>query len=299
MCNCEKCGLVFKSNTSLVNHQRGCRLSKIDIENIRFDYIENKNAIHFIEKKYNICFGIIKIILEDNIRSREESRKYKKYTRILSEETKQKISDGRKKYLRENPDKHPWKKNSKFISVPCESFKNILRNNNIKFVEEYSDFKDHNYSVDIAFPEYKIGIEINGNQHYNKDGSLSKYYQKRHNYLVSCGWSIVELHYRVSFDEGKVLEIVDNILNKKATFDFNYDDYLLSVLNKGKYICPKCGNPKVTKSSEYCVSCFGIIRRKTERPILEVLLKDINELGYSKTGRKYGVSDNAIRKWIK
>jgi transposase-like protein len=32
---------------------------------------------------------------------------------------------------------------------------------------------------------------------------------------------------------------------------------------------------------------------------LEILLKDIEELGYSGTGRKYGVSDNSIRKWIK
>lgn len=299
MCNCEKCGLDFKNNTSLSNHQKGCRLNKKDIENIKLDYIENKNSIHFIEKKYNICFGIIKKILKDNIRNEEESRKYKNYNKILSEETKQKISDGRKKYLRENPDKHPWKKNSKFISIPCESFKNILRNNNIKFVEEYSDFKDHNYSVDIAFPEYKIGIEVNGNQHYNKDGSLSKYYQKRHNYLVSCGWSIFELHYLVSFNESKILEIVDNVLNEQPIFDFNYDEYLLKVLNKGKYICHKCGNGKVTKKSEYCISCLGIVRRKTERPTLDVLLKDINELGYSKTGRKYGVSDNAIRKWIK
>lgn len=40
-------------------------------------------------------------------------------------------------------------------------------------------------------------------------------------------------------------------------------------------------------------------RRKVERPEYEVLLKDIRELGYLATGRKYGVSDNAIRKWIK
>jgi transposase-like protein len=28
-------------------------------------------------------------------------------------------------------------------------------------------------------------------------------------------------------------------------------------------------------------------------------LNEVNELGYSSTGRKYGVSDNSIRKWIK
>lgn len=35
------------------------------------------------------------------------------------------------------------------------------------------------------------------------------------------------------------------------------------------------------------------------RPSKEQLLKEIQELGYLGTGRKYGVSDNAIRKWLK
>lgn len=40
-------------------------------------------------------------------------------------------------------------------------------------------------------------------------------------------------------------------------------------------------------------------KRKVERPEYQVLIKEIDEIGYSATGRKYGVSDNAIRKWIK
>ena len=39
--------------------------------------------------------------------------------------------------------------------------------------------------------------------------------------------------------------------------------------------------------------------RKVERPDLETLKKQINELGYVKTGKIYGVSDNSIRNWIK
>lgn len=42
-----------------------------------------------------------------------------------------------------------------------------------------------------------------------------------------------------------------------------------------------------------------ILKRKVERPSLEVLLKEVDELGYRAVGRKYGVSDNSIRKWIK
>lgn len=39
--------------------------------------------------------------------------------------------------------------------------------------------------------------------------------------------------------------------------------------------------------------------RKVERPDYETLCKDIEKLGYVGTGKKYGVSDNAIRKWKK
>lgn len=39
--------------------------------------------------------------------------------------------------------------------------------------------------------------------------------------------------------------------------------------------------------------------RKVERPPLGQLLAEIEELGWCGTGRKYGVSDNAIRKWVR
>jgi len=64
-----------------------------------------------------------------------------------------------------------------------------------------------------------------------------------------------------------------------------------------KGICV-CGNKKFRKS-EKCNTCAGEDRRKVERPNIEDLMKEVEELGYSAVGRKYSVSDNAIRKWIK
>ncbi|BBO78882.1 hypothetical protein DSCW_62990 [Desulfosarcina widdelii] len=40
-------------------------------------------------------------------------------------------------------------------------------------------------------------------------------------------------------------------------------------------------------------------QRKVERPDYKSLCQDIQKLGFVGTGRKYGVSDNAIRKWKK
>ena len=39
--------------------------------------------------------------------------------------------------------------------------------------------------------------------------------------------------------------------------------------------------------------------RKVERPPYQKLINEVNEFGYSAIGRKYNVSDNAIRKWVK
>jgi transposase-like protein len=36
-----------------------------------------------------------------------------------------------------------------------------------------------------------------------------------------------------------------------------------------------------------------------ERPPYEQLLAEVGQMGYCTTARKYGVSDNAIRKWIR
>jgi transposase-like protein len=35
------------------------------------------------------------------------------------------------------------------------------------------------------------------------------------------------------------------------------------------------------------------------RPNKDDLMEDVKIIGYSATGRKYGVSDNTIRKWLK
>lgn len=59
-----------------------------------------------------------------------------------------------------------------------------------------------------------------------------------------------------------------------------------------------CGKKKWRQSS-LCASCFSVSQRRVERPSIEKLKLEIEALGFSGTGRKYGVSDNAIRKWIR
>jgi hypothetical protein len=60
----------------------------------------------------------------------------------------------------------------------------------------------------------------------------------------------------------------------------------------------ECGK-EIRKESKTCLECYSLSQRKVKRPEYEQLIKDIEELGYRGTGNKYGVSDNAIRKWKK
>jgi len=65
-------------------------------------------------------------------------------------------------------------------------------------------------------------------------------------------------------------------------------------------ICPVCGSVCGIDSKKYCsVKCWGLSQRRAERPSVAMLLNDVELLGYCGTGRKYGVSDNAIRHWLK
>lgn len=95
-------------------------------------------------------------------------------------------------------------------------------------------------------------------------------------------------------------------------------DRLNNTIDNLRFICPNCHsqtltycrstNSKSSKRNKQKKKNKGFTdkqiehfkkSRKVERPSEEIILKDIKELGYKGAGRKYGVSDNAVRKWIK
>jgi hypothetical protein len=79
-------------------------------------------------------------------------------------------------------------------------------------------------------------------------------------------------------------------------------------------VCPSCEHAFVPASrlQRYCSrKCWGRVAgtrstgharpetRKVERPSYEQLQRDVAELSMVAVGRKYGVSDNAVRKWLR
>lgn len=285
-----------------------------------------------------------------------------------SEETKLLLSKKRKEWLKNNPDKHPWRNKDKFKSIPCEKVKEFLKRMKIEFIEEFQPMiEDRTFSIDIAMPDKLIALEINGNQHYERDGSLKLYYQQRHDLLEKHGWDVYEIHYSACFNLEKWKDFIEKLQKSdiKVNFDyFNYKPILPkswrcldcdcsvsrgsircrecnSIFNKHKpkviripklpknYKCPDCGisisrnsvrckpcsnitrTPKSKnsipcicgnekhKNAKQCMSCYNNSIRMVERPSKEDLELLVLKFPLTKLGEKYGVSDNAVRKWCK
>jgi hypothetical protein len=79
----------------------------------------------------------------------------------------------------------------------------------------------------------------------------------------------------------------------KKIYDSEKDVYRSEKTHK-KCFCGKV----ILKGSKFCSKCNGENQRKFERPDLETLLQDVKELGYVGAGKKYGITDNGLRKWI-
>lgn len=228
-----------------------------------------------------------------------------KATKNPTPEMKAHLSAKRKAYLKANPDKHPWRNSNKFKSAPCEKVKDFLRGKNIDFCEEYlPNIEGRNFSIDIAFPKLKIGLEINGNQHYNRDGTLKEYYQIRNDEIEKGGWKLYQLHYSICFNINKLEDLFKLISENKDLPIFHKNiksnltqDILLSLIYiiNAESFC-KCGKVK-TKKSKSCINCHSISQRLHPRPEKEELKKLIKTTSILQIAKKFNVSDNAIRRW--
>jgi len=67
---------------------------------------------------------------------------------------------------------------------------------------------------------------------------------------------------------------------------------------KKEYYCDECGAIK-GKYSEKCRGCASKGFHKVPHPTKEQLASDIEQMSWVAIGKKYGVSDNAVRKWAR
>jgi len=64
--------------------------------------------------------------------------------------------------------------------------------------------------------------------------------------------------------------------------------------------CEVCQRTLQDAQLRFCsIDCHSIMARTTERPTKNQLKQDIENMPFTKIGKKYGVSDNAVRKWAR
>lgn len=200
--NCRYCGKECKNKNSLAQHEIRCAhnpnkiKSGIEIFNEKVKTgILDKTAYHnrFTKAKH---LGLPIPIVTDETKALISERNR---TRKHSEETKHKISESYKQYLKEHPEKVGFVINhSSKQSYPEQYFEKVFLNENI-------DLKYHKqvgrYELDFYNDDLMKYVEIDGNQH--KSEYMRKHDAERDNYLLNLGWK----GYRVDWSYYKSLSI--------------------------------------------------------------------------------------------
>lgn len=106
---------------------------------------------------------------------------------------------------------------------------------------------------------------------------------------------------KIKLELDKCLLICSNCHRELHFNETDVIDYVPEIKIKQDLKCKDC-NKSITKKDGRCLDCLQLFRDKqTKRPSKEQLEQDIIDLKHNMCaiGRKYGVSDNAVRKWIK
>lgn len=202
------------------------------------------------------------------------------------------MSESKKKWNRENPEKvrEVFSRLSKAKSVPCEHLKDWLKRKDIPFIEEYQPLlsEDRFYSIDIAFPDKKIGVEVNGDMHYGRDGQLREYYQIRHDTIESRGWKLYEVPRKAVFNEEKMNVLFRDILLAENKQHFDFLTYIPPIKKKDLPKAPK--GPKIPKIRKPLISKF--IWPSDEELSVMVYEKSLTDIA-----KEYGAATNTFKKY--
>jgi hypothetical protein len=91
---------------------------------------------------------------------------------------------------------------------------------------------------------------------------------------------------------------LNKVREKISKYDLERSEKWINLAEPKKYNCIDCGC-EISKWGKRCKTCHQINNRKVDRPDIDVIIEKVKEEGYRAVGREYGVSDNAVRKWIK
>lgn len=213
--------------------------------------------------------------------------------RTHTDETKKRISDIRKEFIRLNPDKTPYRMNhkSKGQSHPEKYWQTVLENHGQVFSVEH---RLGMYSLDFAFPELKVDLEIDGRQHFD-DPKVVTHDKARNENLIQFGWRVVRVvwykYIKMSRPDKEVF--VQTILNQihngtEPLFISPEPEYTHKVDNSAGHKTCVLKEKQVTH---------------TRPPKFQVTPEEmtvlVNSMPLAKIGEHFGVSHSSIQKRCK
>lgn len=290
-------------------------------ESIIKDYVENLFSIRDLSSKYGIrSKTFITKVLGDKKRSVSESRivAHKRYPEVFkhSEETKVLLKEKRLNFMKKHPEKTAWRQ--KNISYPEQCFINML--SDYGFDKEYLIYREYSvfpYFIDFAFIDIKLVVEVDGAQHLEPERAERD--RKKDNLLLENGWSVIRFTASdVMRNSSMVAEVLKEHLKKDSSSSIERIGILKSPTKKERKKYSNRKKEKVAHAGILKVSTTRqpIPREKNgrtklqneasykqrkvkNRPSKEELDKLTHNESFLEIGRRYGVSDNAVRKWCK
>lgn len=90
------------------------------------------------------------------------------------------------------------------------TFMDVIRMYNLPYPRR--EYPVGRYSLDFAYPIIKLGIELDGNQHYTKIGQLHD--QQKDAFLKSCGWKVLRAD-RAVFHTPAFVKLIKQTINQR------------------------------------------------------------------------------------
>lgn len=251
--------------------------SEEELEAIR-RYYEQGHTLRDVTKTFKISFcklyslrdkGLLTLTRDEDTQKEICASKHRGLKHTQS--TKDKLAQLRKEWIKNNPDRHPWKFAHKSIgeSYPEKYFREWLEKEGLPFVQEYS-YKTYHFDFLVG---NAVDLEIDGSQH------------------KSCP-AIIEHDLK----RNKIVEAAGFIVKR-----ISWPDYArLSAEDRGKYLRELKEFLLGNQRKEAVIEDVTVpVKLKKEDPRKRQALSMLKSgASYKAVGREFGVSDNSVRKWI-
>jgi DNA-directed RNA polymerase subunit RPC12/RpoP len=92
--------------------------------------------------------------------------------------------------------------------------------------------------------------------------------------------------------------MIEDVYERIKNFDLERSNKWIKLAEPKKYNCSDCGC-EISKWGTKCRECSHKSMRKVDRPEKSIIFEMVSVEGYSSVARKFNVSDNTVRKWLK